>query len=337
MTINQDFRTAVQLTATARAASENLSGGLFLEQYLPSRENATLSYELADTSQAQIDSAEFRAFDTEAPYGRTVGNLTKSGKLPPISKKLPVSELSQLRMMGQADALGVSLERYAAQLGQEVAVRLELARGEAIEKGKLTLNENGLQFTIDYGRRPDHTAAAAVKWDQETAKPLDDILNWVQAYTANTGTAPENLLISRRTLSYLSKNKDLIQAAVGNSNAPSRVSFNDVISTLASYGIGQTIVFDKAYGGKRVVADNVAVFLPTPGGATVLGGVLGTTDYGIPAEALKPSYGIPASEQAGIFCGSFERTDPEGLDVLASAIALPVLQNANASFAATVL
>lgn len=341
MALNTDYRSAAELTAAARAASDTISGGLLLESYLPSQENFTLSYEFDATGLVTIGSAEFRSFDTEAPYGKTQGGITKSGKLPPISKKLPVRELQELQLTNQPDGIGRVLDRYAAQLGQEVAVRAELARGEAITTGKLVLAENGIVATIDYGRSSTHTVTAATLWSATGAKPLDDILSWVQTYTTDTGSAPETLLISRRILADLSKNADFISAAVGSSAAPSRVSFDDVVSTLASYGVPRTVVFDKSYskGGTntRVIPDNVAILLPNPGDATVVGGVLGTTQLGVPAEAIQPSYGIPSGEEAGIFAGAFDREDPIGMDVLVSAILLPVLSNANATFAATVL
>jgi len=341
MALNTDYRSAAQLTAAARDAAETVSGGLLLESYLPSADNFTLSYDFDATGLVTIGSSEFRSFDTPAPYGKTQAGVRKSGKLPPTSKKLPVSELQELQLMNQSDAIGSKLEQYARQLGQEIAVRAELARGEAITNGTLVLDENGIKATIDYGRSSSHAVTAATLWSATGAKPLDDILAWVQTYTTDTGSAPESLLISRRILSYLSKNADFISAAVGSSAAPSRISFDDVVSTLASYGVSRTVVFDKSYskGGSntRVIPDNVAVFLPNPGDAVAVGGVLGTTQYGVPAEAIQPSYGIPAGEEAGIFAGAFGREDPVGLDVLVSAILLPVLSNANATFVATVL
>lgn len=346
MSLNTDYRTPAQLTAAARDAAQTVAqgvngNGLLLEPFMPSVQNTTLAYEFDGSGSQNIGSAEFRSFDAEAPYGATSSSITKSGKLPPISKKLPISELSELQLMNQVDAIGAKEEEHARSLGQQIATRAELARGEALETGKLTLSENGLVAEVDFGRQADHTVTAGTKWDQTGATPIDDLQSWIDVFVAGAGTAPGTLVISRKILATLAKNSDLIQAAVRSSGAPSRVSYDDVKSVLNSYGIDNTVVFDESYlkGGAltRVVSQEVALLLPDPGSAPIVGGVLGTTQYGVPAEAIQPSYGIPAGEQAGIFAGAFSRTDPVGLNVLISAIMLPVLANANASMAATVL
>jgi len=111
----------------------------------------------------------------------------------------------------------------------------------------------------------------------------------------------------------------------------------------ASYGFGQIVINDDqvVYNGSntRIIANNKLIWLPSAGGLQLggVGGTLGRTDWGIPAEAINSQYGITGSEMPGIFAAAFHDDDPEGHNVLASAIALPVLSSANATFAAAVL
>jgi hypothetical protein len=344
MVYNKDYRTAVQLTGQARGAADalNAAGGLVLEQFMPTVENPTLTYQFSGDGRIYAGSAEFRSFDTETPYGATIAHLTKSGTLPPIGRKLPIRELQQLLLQNQPDAIGAKMDQYAAQLGQEISTRAELARGEALTTGKLTLQENGLVATVDFGRASGNTSTAATLWDAGGATPLDDIQNVMTVLIGLTGGAVGTLIISRRILNALQKNADVIGAAIQRSSSlPSRISNADVLSTLADYGVTNTIVYDQAYykGNvlTRVIPNNVAVFVPDAGVTPIYGGVLGTTQVGIPAEAIQAKYGIPAGEESGIFAVALGHEDPEGIDVLASAVLLPLLENANATYALTVL
>ena len=116
-----------------------------------------------------------------------------------------------------------------------------------------------------------------------------------------------------------------------------------MFATLRSVGIIDPIVYDKQVEDvtgtiRRVVSADLFVLGPARQGTLALdGGPLGSTQWGIPAEAFQASYGLSDGEQAGIFSGAFSHTDPEGIYVLASSIFLTVLRNAKATFAADVL
>jgi hypothetical protein len=306
-----------------------------------------LSYEFDASGTTPVDVAEYRAFDTEAPYGRLGPSITKAGKLPPISRKLPVGEFTELQFTNNLPALGSKLDDYAAKLGAGIAARLELARVEAVTTGGLSLAENGIQATIDFGRDPALTVpllAAASRWSASTATPVDNLIAWRELVKEKSkGTLPTVALMSNAVMLALMGNPQVIAYALGHTdNLPSRVSADQVKTVLAGYaGISRVVVADEAYAaynfGVQVWQPGSVVLLPPSG--TIIGGdgSLGTTDYGIPAEALQPSYGVPQSERAGIFAGAFGHADPEGLDVLVSAIALPLVQKANATLGATVV
>lgn len=332
MTYSPTPRTAVQLTAQARAAAQVASTGFGLALYLPDNPNYSLSFNFNVNQVALNDAASYRSFNTEADFGRTGGSESRSGKLPPISRKYRVDELEQLTLYGQADAIAALLEKHARALGASIAARLEFARGEAIEKGIVTIDERGLQFTIDYGRKASHTIVAGTAFSAAGATPVDTLDVAKAIYQDTNGTAPGVTLISPEVLANLQKNADLMKMALGRgSDLPSRISVDDVLSTLASFGYGNVRVFDEAIGGQRVINARKVLFLPATGGVMLDGGPLGTTDWGIPAEAINDDYGIPTSDRPGIFAGSFTQEDPEGTNVLASAIALPVVTNADAS------
>jgi len=341
MALNTDYRTANDLSGVARAAADELDSKMVLAEWLPTKENPTLSYEFDASDTPMVDVASYRAFDTESPYGKLGPTITKSGKLPPISRKLPVSEYTELQFTDNMAALGDHLDDYAAKLGASIAARLELARVEAVSTGALSLAENGITASIDFGRDPALTVPLLVqasRWDQPTATPVDNTIGWRELVKEKSkGSLPTVMILSNAVMMALMGNQQVIEYALGRSdNLPSRVSADQVRTVFAGYaGISRMVVADEAYAaynfGKQVWPNSQVVLLP-PAGVVIGGdGSLGTTDYGVPAEALQPSYGIAQGERAGIFSGAFDHHDPEGLDVLVSAIALPLLQKANAT------
>lgn len=343
MPIDQSIRTAVQLTAEARAAADIVTAGYGLAAYLPDNENYGLTFSF-DVNQVNLaEAASYRTFGAESRYGSDRGGQSRAGKLPPISQKRRVDEYEQLSLFNQLDAIGGKLEEKARAVGVAIAARAELARGQAVETGTVLLQENGLNFALDFGRLPAHTVTAATLWSAAGAKPLDDLLTWAGVYAAAGNGTPAVTRMSTRIMQTLSRNSDIISAAVRSSaNLPSRISLDDVRSVLSSYGFGRVEIRDDQVRvdgvARKVISDDKIVFLPDPDGVGVVdGGVLGTTDYGIPAEAIQPAYGIADSDRPGIFAGDFRREDPEEHNVLGSAIMLPVLANANATFAADVL
>ncbi|MDR2930658.1 MAG: major capsid protein [Propionibacteriaceae bacterium] len=347
MSINTDYKTAVELTGAAQAAAEAFESSMPLTQWLPPKQNPTLMYEFDASDTTSVDVAQYRAFDTPAPYGLLGPKITKEGKLPPISRKLPVSEYTQLQWADKLDQLGTLLEEYAAKLGVGIAARLEIARVEAVTTGRVTLDENGIRATIDYGRDPALTLplpAKTKRWNTAGALPVDDLIRWRdQVKKTSHGSLPTTIMLSNAVMNTLAQNAQIIAYALGRTdNLPGRVSAQHVRDVLAGYaGIGNVIIADDAYSGfnfgRSVWPDGTVVLLPPTGVINIDGQGLGSTSYGVTAEAIQPDYGIAANEQAGIFAAAFGHPDPEGLDVLASAVALPLLQRANTTLGAQVI
>lgn len=338
MQIAQDTRTAPQLTAQARAAAAIFLADYRFERFLPSQDNYSLSYDFKTNDVALADAASFRSWNTTTDYGRTEGSQSRSGKLPPIGRKYRVDEKEQLTLYGQNDALGAKFEEYARRGGIAIAARVVLAQAEAVEFATLTLEENGLSLGVDYGRKASHSVTAARAWTAADSDPLADFEAWDAVYRATNGVNPASRLLSTRALTALSKNVSIIALAFPTATVrPSRISFADVFSVLASFGITGIEVYDEAIDGTRLLSENAVLYVPENGSAILDGGPLGTTEWGIPAEAIRPAYGIGASERPGIFAGAFDYTDPEGTNVNSSAVVIPAVRNADATFRAEVL
>jgi hypothetical protein len=338
-TYASDIRAAADLTAVARAAADVATTQYRLARFLPATDNYSLTFNFDVNTIGLVDKAEYRAFDTETRYGRTQGGSSRAGKLPPVGRKFRVGEYEQLQLVAQTDLLGGKLEEYARRGGAAIAARVALAQAEALVTGELVLKENGLDLAaIDYGRKDSHSVTAAALFSDVAAPVLDPIEAWLEVYRLTNGGNPGTVLMSQKVLTALSKNTELIRIAVGrNTDLPSRISYDDVRSALTSYGVSGVEVYDQAIDGERLIPDNVMLFLPSDGNVVLDGGVLGTTEWGITAESIQPVYGISDSERPGIFSAAFVDTDPQGVDVLSSAVVIPAVKNANATFVAKVL
>lgn len=338
MQIAQDIRTAPQLTAQARAAASLFLARYRFERYLPSQDNYTLGYDFKVNDLALADAAEFRSWNTSTDLGRTEGSHSVSGKLPPIGRKYRVDEKEQLDLYGQGDALGLKFDEYAQRGGIAIAARVVKAQAEGIEFGTLTLEENGLHLAVSYGRAGSHSITVATLHSVVTADLLADLESARAVYRATNGVNPARTLVSTKVMTAWTKLTKVIQAVYPTSaTLPSRVSPADVLSVLASYGITGIEVYDEAIDGVRLISEHAILFLPDSGATILKDGPLGTTEWGITAESIRPAYSIAANERPGVFAGAFDYTDPEGTFVNSSAVAIPAIRNANATMRVVVL
>jgi len=329
---NGTIRTAAELSAVARGAADAVEAGDLLAQVLPSIETEDLDYDLAAGEQSLPKSASFRAYDATAPYGKETNVGSKKGSLPASSVKFALSELAKLQLRGASDdALGANLESKARTAGQSIAIRSILARGEALSTGKVSMSaENGLTLEINFGRDASLSAAVGTTWSNIAAPAYTDLLAGIAAYRAFNGGDPRGALVSSQTLNDLSLNTGFISAAKGTtSSGLTRITRREVLAVLSDLGISDVRVYDEQYVNpagatvRPIAADKLLLVGSFDGGFGDTG-PLGVTQWGIPAEALNESYGIPAGDGAGIFAAQFDRTDPEGSDVLGSSIFLPI-------------
>ncbi len=235
-----------------------------------------------------------------------------------------------------------ALQRDAVRMSRSLAARIELARGDALTNGKVTIAENGVSATVDFGRNPLHTVTAAKVWSDPTATILTDMLGWRDTYLdTNDGDKPGAAVTSQKVVNNMLRNPEfraLVATVVG---SPSIVSMEDLQRVLSAHGLPPIYVYDakvKVSGAAtRVIPDDRFLFLPAP--ATSPDETdLGATIWGTTIEATDPRYGMANTDDApGIVAGVYGTEDPPALWTKAAAIALPVLANPDLSFTADVL
>lgn len=330
MVFTKNHRSPAQLTAFARAAFE-----LHVEQYetaglLPLETSPTLHYSVNVGQTVLPAAASFRAFNTESEVGTLDAGQTASGKLPPISIRIPVDEHQELVMAGMEDAIGAAFDKRAERTAQAVGSRFVLAQAEAILDGKVTIQERGMDFVIDFGRTATQTGTAATLWNATGADPLADL----EGMRAVMDKGISSVLMSRTVMTLLQSNEEIIKLVTGRgSDLPTRVSEADVRAVLGSWGFGEARVNEQTIVNRNGVEQKL---FPANKIVLLSGSQFGNTLLGVTAESLSTDNGISRAEAAGLFSGATHTHDPEGYNVLVAAIGLPVVQAPNNTASLTV-
>lgn len=344
MLLNADYIEPVELTGYVREAQANLPDNQFsLARWLPNRPIDDLEYRFTRGGEGLIEAATFRAYDAESPIGHRPGLTRVSGELPPISRKIRLGEYDRLRQRSAAaDAIRDAILSDAERMTRAVSARMELARGDALVNGSVTINENGVIATVTYGRTGSHQVAPGVLWSTiATATPLADLLSWQQTYITTNGVGPGAMVMSSTVLGYLLRNAE-IRTLVGSTlGVPSRVSQAALRGILDDHGLPPWYIVDEQINvngvATRPIPIDMFLYLPAPVDPDSFDGTdLGAVLWGTTAESLDPRYGLEGGERPGIVAGAYATEDPIAIWTKAAGIGLPMLANPDLSFRADV-
>lgn len=312
-----------------------------LERFLPNRNIRDIEYRFMKAALQDQDVAPYRAFDAEAAIGSRQGMSRVSGELPPISKKMRLGEESRLRleMLRSGDNGGIVDQIFddAAMMVRAVQARMEQARGQALYTGAVTINENGVQATIDFGMPGTHKPTAAVTWATVTTDILTDLLTWKQLYVDDTGEQPGVIVTSTKVIGYLMRNTGLKGMAGVGATIPQILTQDNVQAIFAAQGLPPIVAYDTTVRvngvATRTIPDDKVLFLPATGGAP-----LGSTFMGITAEELElRGAGVQLGGEGGIVTVVDQTSDPVATWTKAAAIAVPIIANPELIIAADVV
>lgn len=167
-------------------------------------ENLEAEYERLSEGMDLPTAAMVHAFDTEAAIGVRPGFEKVNVEKLLIKEKINQSErLRQLLNHGVRES---NLIDYVyddmGRLSDSVKTRTEIAKMEVMSTGKMTINENGLNFAIDFQVNKFKTLKG---WEDPTHDILGDVADMVQmaldkGYVVNTAlTSAKCVLICLRT------------------------------------------------------------------------------------------------------------------------------------------
>ena len=238
--------------------------------------------------------AKYRSFDGTIHVSERDAGSQSRVPLAALSSSIGIGEYERLQIEfartggTYTEALSNAVYNDAENLTREVLNRVELAWGDVLTDGILSINENGFQGEADYGMPANHavTPAGAMWTNTATSTPLTDLLAWSDIQSATDGSKPASFLSSLRIQRLMQKSKEVIDAVHGATQGRTRVTMTELNDLLATERLpiprepyDTQLSVDNV--NTRVIADDRIIFLP----ADVAD--LGFMAFGLSATALE--------------------------------------------------
>lgn len=301
-----------------------------LGKYLPPVLTEDLEFRIRKGSLNDVDVAEYRAFDTPAPMTDRPGVSILAGSLGPVSRQIPLGEEEMLRTKSLErntnDPIIMAILDDAERMVRSVQARLELARGDVIDDGVVTIEENGLSLTADFQRPASLRKTATTVHSDPAADVITDLLAWMEAFSDENGEEPDHILMPRQTVGLWLLNQEVRDYGIGiNGLRPNRVTRADLDGILQAEGLPPIRTYDVTVRVNKVKTR----VLPSDKIYLMGSGEIGSTHYGVTAEALKlRAKGYIKREAApGIVCTIVETDHPVQTYTVGTALALPSINS----------
>nr|DAI43792.1 MAG TPA: major capsid protein [Caudoviricetes sp.] len=283
--------------------------------------------------------ATVHAFDTEAEIGtRPVFDKTEVEKLL-IKRK--INQTERVRLLTENGVYADdAIVRYVfddmRQMADAVKVRTEVAKMEVLATGKMTIKENNLNMTVDYGVPTKNTG---FKID---FGPDADIIGQIMAVAdaaAKSGNALTEIVTSTKILRKLAANKGIQTLIYGTVGAGTYVPAERIRSLFAElFGFGVITTNDLRYktqtasgneATKRFFPEDKMAFLSNGTASSFGVGLWGVT----PEEADYGQYTDKSMDQY-ITITQWATPDPVAVWTKASGVFIPVVPNPTGLFIA---
>lgn len=296
--------------------------------------------------------AQFHAFDV--PAQKSIPAPIDEHN---VEKGLIKVKRSTTELLRQLTRRGVTVEEelynyvmdFAADLADQVVTRAKVARAEVMATGKMTIKENGIDVTVDYGV-PAANLALTLDFGAGAAADIPTQIQTIVDNAAEVGVTITGMVTARGVLTKLRQNT-AVQKAINGVNMEGVLVSNAALRAWLSdeYGITTVTTDDLSYStpytigsdgrpvvsSKRYFPKNVCTFYGTANGMK-----LGSSLWGVPPEEELGSYYATAStstQSPYVYMTQWAETDPAILWTKASALYIPVLYNPNSLYVAKVI
>lgn len=322
--------------------------GLFSDETTP---NLVASYHTMASEYSIPQMAQFHAFDV--PAQKSIPAPIDEHN---VEKGLIKVKRNTTELLRQLTKRGVTVESelydavmdFASDLSNQVITRAKVARAEVLSTGKMTIAENDINITIDYGVPADNLALELDLGAGAAKDPAAQLQELVDS-AADKGVTITGMVCARSTLTKMRQNLAIQKAINGVNmqgvlvtNAQLRAWLDDEfgITTVITDDLSYSLPYDLDQYGRPQVhqqryfpKDKVSFF------GTSNGMRLGAGLWGVPPEVDLASYyegGVQNSDQY-TYISQWAEKDPAVLWTKASALYMPVLFNPYSLYVATVL
>ena len=292
--------------------------------------------------------AQFHGFDTEAQKTFRIPVDTHNIEKGLIKVKIDQSE--RMRALIRSGVQNEQLYDYVIndgiRLAEQVITRTKVAKNELMATGQVTIKENNLDLTIDYGV-PAAQKGLSIDFGRGASAPVDEQLEALVSTALDDGNTLNGFMTSRAVLNMLRKDAKIQKAVNGANMVGQLVSNSDLRAYLSEeYGFDMVLTNDNTYGlpgtetngrphvtATRLFPKNGITFFATPNGGAKLGdGLWGDppeTDAGVDMNATA------STQSPYVYISQWAEKDPAVLWTKASTLFIPVLYNPNSLYIAT--
>lgn len=354
--VNRDYINPEALTSLARRALADfeVNSASSLAAYLPSQEVPDIEYEIEKGQDGLITAANWRMFGGNTT-SETWGQADRArGRMMPLARNFVLDEETLLR---QRNSGGDQIARRASTLTERaakaIALQVNLQRGNALANGRINITgSGGLRQEVDFGRRSDFTTTADNLWTDESSDPIEYLSTLAEVYEQENGFRPEKMIVSTKVKAALLKNPAVVGYAYGDSNNLKPRATPGMLSSLFAeldlpqidtVGNGKVQVDDFESGtGKTKVVDllpqDSVIFVPAAGDPTAPdSSEFGRTLWGQTLSSDLPEFQMKSGDLPGIVAAVINEGWPANMQVIADAIAMPVVYNPNYTLRAKVI
>lgn len=294
--------------------------------------------------------AQFHGYDTEAQKTFRIPVDTHNIEKGLIKVKMNQSE--RLRELTRSGVRGdQNIYDYVMndglRLAEQVVTRTKVAKNELLATGKITIKENDLDLTVDYGV-PAANLAKTIDFGAGAATDVPTQLQTLIDGAAAVGVTLTGMVLPRAVLTKFRQNAAIQTAINGVAGAGALVRNADLNAYLdEEFGIDTVITNDLTYAipngfangrpavtQKRYFPNNKISFFGTNNS-----GRIGTGLWGDPPELdAANAFGRVNTSSASpyVYISQWAGEDPAVLWTKASALFMPVLYNPNALYVASV-
>lgn len=291
--------------------------------------------------------AQFHGFDTEAKTTFRVPVDRHNIEKGLIKVKINQSERMRtlLRSGVQNDDLYDYIIRDGVRLSDQVVTRSKVAKNELLATGKVTIKENNLNLTVDYGVPNANTSLTL---DLSSSADIISQIQTIVDNARNAGVTITGIYTSSANINKMRQNAGLQTAINGNIGAGSMIRKTVMEEFLSEeFGINTILTNDLTYGKSATVGSNgrpnitTARYFPqnkVTFFATNPGGRLGRGLWGDPPEIDNARFysNEEPSSSPFVYVTQKMEWDPAVLWTKASGLFMPVLFNPNSLYIATV-
>ena len=291
--------------------------------------------------------AQFHGFDTEAKTTFRVPVDRHNIEKGLIKVKINQSERMRTLLHSgvQNDDLYDYIVRDGIRLSDQVVTRSKVAKNELLATGKVTIKENNLNLTVDYGVPNANTSLTL---DLSSSADVISQIQTIVDNAKNAGVTITGIYTSSANINKMRQNAGLQTAINGNIGAGSMIRKTVMEEFLsAEFGINTVLTNDLTYGKSATINGNgrpsitTARYFPqnkVTFFATNPGGRLGRGLWGDPPEIDNARFysNEEPSSSPFVYVTQKMEWDPAVLWTKASGLFMPVLFNPNSLYVATV-